>query len=153
MQVHHNATCGHRPLSLYAPVTINNNFQVEAMHQVSVIHLLYFRPCGLDSKILFVVTGAYYESGSLIMTIPKVPFGSSIFIKFVACLTMTRGTYRGGPWHSSRKIRITTPWQPLNFKRAIKKKCLVSRVLSNYCVAQSQGCSAVPGVVIFSLIC
>ena len=36
--------------------------KVEVKLQV-FIHLLYFRLSGLDSKFLFMVTGAYYESG------------------------------------------------------------------------------------------
>ena len=48
-------------------MTINNNFcMVEVKLQV-LIHLLYFGPTGLDLMFLFMVTGAYYGSGQLII--------------------------------------------------------------------------------------
>ena len=54
----------YRPLSLYAPVTINNNFKSRP-ERLKLIHLLYFSLSGLDLKLLFFVTGAYNESGLL----------------------------------------------------------------------------------------
>ena len=42
-------------------MTMNNNFLVEVKLQV-FIHLLYFGLSGLDSKVLFMITGAYYEN-------------------------------------------------------------------------------------------
>ena len=43
-------------------MTINNNFKSRP-ERLNFIHLLYFSLSGLDLKFLFIVTGAYYESG------------------------------------------------------------------------------------------
>ena len=43
-------------------MTISNNFKSRP-ERLKFIHLLYFGLSGLDLKFLFIVTGAYYESG------------------------------------------------------------------------------------------
>ena len=48
-------------------MTINNNFRPRP-ERLKFIHLLYFSLSGLDLKFLFKVTGAYYESGLLVLS-------------------------------------------------------------------------------------
>ena len=52
----------YRPLSLYAPVTTNKNFKSRP-ERPNYSKCMNFSLSGLDLKFLFMVTGAYYESG------------------------------------------------------------------------------------------